>query len=150
MQRREKKEGMMAEINITPFTDVVLVLLIIFMIITPMVVKNGIQVQVPKAGTGRPEQGKFCTISIDARENIFIDEQKVALEKLRQLVEPRVGINPEVVVKINGDKRIKYAVVMQVLDATRAAGAARYMLVTERTEPGIIGGTDGETETGQP
>lgn len=151
MTRREKPGEFMAEINITPFTDVVLVLLIIFMIITPMVIKSGIQVKTPKAQTSRPEEGKFCTISIDAQENVFWDEKKVSIGELRRLVEPRVKINPAVVVKINGDKSLKYNIVMKVLDSTRAAGAAQYILVTERMKPGMIWGImDGKEKTGQP
>ena len=148
MKRRKKADDIMAEINITPFTDVVLVMLIIFMIITPVIIKKGINVNVPKANTSRPEQNKFCTISIDAQGSVFFDEKKVSVGELRGLVEPRVKINPEVVVKINGDKSIKYDVVMKIMDAARAAGAARYMLVAKRTKPVINKGiTDGKEKT---
>jgi biopolymer transport protein ExbD len=151
MTRREKPVEFMGEINITPFADVVLVLLIIFMITTPMIIKSGIQVKAPKAQTSQPEQGKFCTISIDAQENVFWDEKKVPLGDLRRLVEPRVQLNPGVVVKINGDKSIKYNIVMKILDATRAAGAAQYVLVAERMKPGMIRGMrNGKEETERP
>ncbi len=151
MKRREKPAEFIADINITPFTDVVLVLLIIFMIITPMVIKSGIQVKLPKAETSRSEQGKFCTISIDAQENIFLDEKKASIGELRRLMEPRVKINPEVVVKINGDKSIKYNIVMAILDSTRAAGASQYILVAERMKPDMIGREmDGKEKTGRP
>jgi biopolymer transport protein ExbD len=140
MTRRRPYNGMMAEINITPFTDVVLVLLIIFMIAMPIIVGSGIMIRPPKAQTGKTEEAKFVTVSIDVRENVYLDSAKVTVEDLPRLVQARVERQPELVVKINGDKNIKYNKVIQVLDAARGAGAARYMLVTERPKPGEDGG----------
>jgi biopolymer transport protein ExbD len=127
----------MAEINITPFTDVVLVLLIIFMIATPLIVKTGIKVNVPQAQTSKSEEENFFTISIDAHENIFLDDKKISLEDLRRSVELKVQQQPGVVVRINGDKRITYNILAQVLDVTRGAGAARYLLVAEKIKTGV-------------
>jgi biopolymer transport protein TolR len=133
MARREKRgDEVMAEINITPFTDVVLVLLIIFMIATPFIIKSGIKVNVPAAQNSRHEEEQFLTISIDAHENVFLDDKKVSVDDLRRLVESRVQKQPGVVVRVNGDKSIKYDMVVKVLDATRGAGAARYLLVAEK------------------
>jgi biopolymer transport protein ExbD len=137
MARRKKRDNeLMAEINITPFTDVVLVLLIIFMIATPLIVKTGIKVNVPQAQTSKSEEENFFTISIDAHENVFLDDKKVSIDNLRRLVEARVQQQPGVVVRINGDKSITYSILANVLDATRGAGAARYLLVAEKPKPG--------------
>ena len=137
MTRRPRRDKeLMAEINITPFTDVVLVLLIIFMIATPLIVKTGVKVNLPQAQTSKSEEENFFTISIDARENIFLDDKKVSLNDLRRLVEARVQQQPGVVVRINGDKRITYSILAEVVDATRGAGAARYLLVAEKPNPG--------------
>jgi len=137
MTRRQKRDNeLMAEINITPFTDVVLVLLIIFMIATPLIVKTGIKVNVPQAQTSKSEEENFFTISIDAHENVFLDDKKVSVDDLRRLVETRVQQQPGVVVRINGDKSITYSILAKVVDATRGAGAARYLLVAEKPKPG--------------
>lgn len=141
MARRIKHgDEVMAEINITPFTDVVLVLLIIFMIATPLIVKSAVKVNVPKVQTSQPAEEKFLTISIDAHENIFLDDKKVSVDDLRRLVEARVRQQPGIVVRVNGDKSIKYDIVVKVIDATRGAGAARYLLVAEKLKPVIGGG----------
>ena len=138
---RRKKHGdeVMAEINITPFTDVVLVLLIIFMIATPLIVRSGVKVNLPKAQTSKSEEDKFLTISIDAHENVFLDDKKISVDDLRRLVESRVQQQPGVVVRVNGDKSIKYDIVVKILEAARNAGAARYLLVAEKSKPGFRG-----------
>ena len=137
MARRPRRDKeLMAEINITPFTDVVLVLLIIFMIATPLIVKTGVKVNLPQAQTSKSEEENFFTISIDAHENIFLDDKKVSLNDLRRLVEARVQQQPGVVVRINGDKSITYSILAEVVDTTRGAGAARYLLIAEKPKPG--------------
>ena len=137
LEKQEKHNGgVMAEINITPFTDVVLVLLIIFMIATPIIVGSGIKVQLPRAETGKPEQERFITISIDALENVYLDGKKISVEDLGSLVNELIQRRPGLMVKVNGDRSVKYGTVIKVLDAARSAGALRYMLVAERLKTG--------------
>src|SRR4030042_2387400 len=131
---RRKSHEILSEINITPFTDVVLVLLIIFMIATPIIVRGSIKVDVPKAQTSKSEKDKAFIISIDAHENIFLDDKQISIEDLRRLVERRVQQQPGMVVMINGDKSITCEKFAQVLEVTRMAGAGRYLLATEKKE----------------
>jgi biopolymer transport protein TolR len=140
MRRRRFDDDTMAQINITPFTDVVLVLLIIFMIATPIIVGSGIKIHLPKAQTSKPEDGRFITVSIDAQKNVYLDGRKVSISDLSRLVRERVEQQPGLVVKVNGDKTIQYNIIVQVLDVARQAGVARYLLVAERPKPGIDGG----------
>ncbi|MGV8073392.1 MAG: ExbD/TolR family protein [Syntrophobacteraceae bacterium] len=136
-ERHEKHNGgVMAEINITPFTDVVLVLLIIFMIATPIIVGSGIKVQLPQAETGKTEQEGFITVSIDALDNVYLDNKKVPVEDLSSLVNEVIRRRPGLMVKVNGDRSVKYGTIVKVLDAARTAGAIRYMLVSERLNKG--------------
>ena len=138
-KRRQSSHDIIADINITPFTDVVLVLLIIFMIATPLIVRSGVKVNLPKAQTSKSEEDNFLTISIDAHENVFLDDKKISVDDLRRLVESRVQQQPGVIVRVNGDKNIKYDIVVKILEATRNAGAARYLLVAEKSKPGFRG-----------
>jgi biopolymer transport protein TolR len=140
MRRKRSDSGVMAEINITPFTDVVLVLLIIFMVATPIIVGSGIKVRPPKAQTSKPEGGTFVTVSIDVKENVYLDSARVSVDDLPRLVQARIEQQPGLVVKVNGDKSVKYSMVVQVLDAVRRAGAVRYLLVAERMKPDVGGG----------
>ncbi len=137
MTRREKHgTDIVAEINITPFTDVVLVLLIIFMIATPIIVGSGIKVQVPKALTSKPEEEKFLIVSIDAKEAIYLNDKKITVDDLTKTIQDSTRKGFKVMLKINGDKSIKYRTVIDVIGAARDAGVVRYQLVTERMKSG--------------
>ena len=122
----------MAEINITPFTDVVLVLLIIFMIATPLIIGSGIKVNVPKAFTSKPDEDKFLTVSIDAQENLYLNEKKISLNELAALITESTRKGSKIMVKINGDKNIKYKTIIDVLSTMRNSGVVRYLLVAEK------------------
>jgi len=111
----------MAEINITPFTDVVLVLLIIFMIATPFIYQSSMKVQLPKASKSE-ETSKDVIITINARGEVFMDDAKVELEALKFKLRTMVRNKPEVSVIINGDKSVKYDAVIQVMDILTQSG----------------------------
>ena len=135
MTRRDKhKHDIVADINITPFTDVVLVLLIIFMVAAPVIMGSGLKVHVPKALTSKPDEDKFLVVTIDARENLFLLDRKISLEQLTKIIQDHTRQGAKVVLKINGDKHIKYRTVIKVITAARDAGVARYLFVTERAK----------------
>ena len=141
MARREKHGSeIVADINITPFTDVVLVLLIIFMIATPIIVGSGVKVQVPKALTGKPEEERFLTVSIDAKETLYLNGKKISVEDLTRAIQDNTRQGAKVMLKINGDKRIKYRTAIAVIGAARDAGVVRYLLVTEQVKSGARAG----------
>ena len=121
MKRKDKRPKLMAEINITPFTDVVLVLLIIFMIATPFIYQSSMKVQLPKASKSE-ETSKDVIITINARGEVFMDDAKVELEALKFKLRAMVRNKPEISVIINGDKSVKYDAVIQVMDILTQSG----------------------------
>lgn len=140
MTRQDKhRNDIVADINITPFTDVVLVLLIIFMVATPIIVGSGVKVNVPKALTSKTDVEKFLTVTIDAQENIYLNEQKITVEQLSKMIRGTSGQGAKVMLKVNGDKSIKYRTVIKVISAARDAGVVRYLLVTEKINAGAGG-----------
>ena len=78
MKRKTKRPKLMAEINITPFTDVVLVLLIIFMIATPFIYQSSMKVQLPK-GSKSEENPRDIIITINSRGDVFLEDAKLDL-----------------------------------------------------------------------
>jgi biopolymer transport protein ExbD len=131
-KRRQSSHDVIADINITPFTDVVLVLLIIFMIATPLLIQAGIKVDLPvtKKQTGAAEkQEVFITISISADGSISLDGQKYPIDNIKPILQQLMKINPNSIVAIGGEPDASYDTVVQVLDIARAAGVTKYVLV---------------------
>jgi biopolymer transport protein TolR len=121
MKRRMKKPKLMAEINITPFTDVVLVLLIIFMIATPFIYQSSMKVQLPK-GSKSEENPRDIIITINSQGDVFLEDAKLDLSTLKYRLSTMVNGKPNTSVIINGDKEVKYNVVMEVMDILTQSG----------------------------
>jgi biopolymer transport protein ExbD len=111
----------MAEINITPFTDVVLVLLIIFMIATPFIYQSSMKVQLPQVSKSE-ETSRDIIITINAQGDVFLEDNKLDLESLKYRLTAMVKNKPDTSVIINGDKNVKYDSVMQVMDVLTRSG----------------------------
>ena len=121
MKKRAKKSKLMVEINITPFTDVVLVLLIIFMIATPFIYQSSMKVQLPQASKSE-ETSRDVIININAQGQVFLEDAKVDLESLKYKLTAMVRSKPDTSVIINGDKNVKYDSVVQVMDVLTRSG----------------------------
>jgi biopolymer transport protein ExbD len=111
----------MAEINITPFTDVVLVLLIIFMIATPFIYQSSLKVQLPQASKSE-EASRDLIITINAQGEVFLEDKRLDLATLKYRLTAMVRSKPDTTVIINGDKNAKYDSVMQVMDVLTRSG----------------------------
>ena len=121
MKKRVRKSKLMVEINITPFTDVVLVLLIIFMIATPFIYQSSMKVQLPQVSKSE-ETSRDIIITINAQGDVFLEDNKLDLESLKYRLTAMVKNKPDTSVIINGDKNVKYVSVMQVMDVLTRSG----------------------------
>ncbi|HEV2818443.1 MAG TPA: protein TolR [Allosphingosinicella sp.] len=130
---RRGRRTPMAEINVTPMVDVMLVLLIIFMITAPLLTA-GVQVDLPEARAAALDQNSEpVTVSIDARGQVFIDETPVPLDAvdahLQQIAAAsRVPGGPRIFLR--ADRGLDYGRVMQVMGEIHRAGLTRVALVT--------------------
>ncbi len=121
MKSNGKRPKLMAEINITPFTDVVLVLLIIFMIATPFIYQSSLKVQLPR-GSKSEENPRDIIVTINAQGDVFMEDVKLDLNTLKERLSGVVKGKPDTFVIINGDREVKYNFVMEVMDAVTQAG----------------------------
>ena len=121
MKRRMRKSKLMSEINITPFTDVVLVLLIIFMIATPFIYQSSLNVQLPKASKSE-EASRDIIITINAHGEVFLQDVKLDLDTLKYKLMAMMRNKPDTSVIINGDKNVRYDSVIQVMDVLTQSG----------------------------
>jgi biopolymer transport protein TolR len=125
----------LADINVTPFVDVVLVLLIIFLITAPMML-GGIDVRVPKTETRtiRPEERLVLAITRD--RGVYLDNQPISLDRLSKVLGGMVRRNPKAAVFLKADESVAYGTVMKVMDVIKKAGIDRVGMVTEPVGPG--------------
>ena len=121
MKRKMERPRLMAEINITPFTDVVLVLLIIFMIATPFIYLSSMKVQLPQASKSE-ETSRDVIITINAHGDVFLEDKKLDLSTLKYRLTAMVKSKPDTSVIINGDKNVRYDSVIQVMDVLTRSG----------------------------
>jgi biopolymer transport protein ExbD len=122
---------MFSAINITPFTDVVLVLLVIFMIATPLLVQSGIKVNLPRAATAETEPERTVTITIDSAGNVYLNRDRVEIANLRAALGRLLGGRTDSPVVIMGDRDVRYDLVIRVLEIAKAAGVKRLSLGVE-------------------
>jgi len=124
----------MSDINVTPFVDVMLVLLVIFMVTAPLLTV-GVKVDLPKTKASVIEGGdEPLAISIDAGGNIFLQESAIDLDALVPRLQAITDNNPDVRIFIRGDQAINYGRVMSVMGRINAAGYKRVALVTKRVD----------------
>jgi len=116
-----RNSKLIAEINITPFTDVVLVLLIIFMIATPFIYQSSMRVQLPRASKSE-ESSRDIIITINAQGDVFLEEARVDFETLKYRLMALMKRKSNASVIVNGDKNVKYNSVIQVMDVLTQSG----------------------------
>lgn len=125
-------DQLMAEINVTPFVDVMLVLLIIFMVTAPMMVE-GLNVNLPQA-TSEPlpssEQEPHLVVSIDAAQDVFINDFKVSIDLLKEKLSKVIETRTNRAVFIKADKDIPYGIVVRVMSEVKAAGVEKIGMLT--------------------
>ena len=142
MQVGDSKGGPMANINVTPMADIMIVLLIIFMVITPMLQK-GVDVKLPTAANTKERQDKEKTIIVavknDAARTVYFKGQKLDNpSELTQMVKKGMEDLPEdeKVVYLKADEALPYTEVMKVMDLCREGGVEEVALIAEKKVEG--------------
>ena len=127
---RSKKEPM-SEINVTPFVDVMLVLLIIFMVTAPLLTV-GVQVDLPEsAADSLPDDQEPLTVSINSKGEIFIQETQIELNELVPKLTAITNNKLDTKIYVRGDAIIDYGRVMRVLGELSGSGFTKVALITK-------------------
>jgi biopolymer transport protein ExbD/biopolymer transport protein TolR len=125
-----RTQSSLADINITPLVDVVLVLLIIFMITAP-VLQSGIEVAVPKTRTVREITEQRLVVTIDREQRVFLGDQPVNVHELAgRLRQPGVD-DAKKVIYLRADERVPFGAFASVMDAVKQAGITNISIVTQ-------------------
>ena len=125
-----RDEKVMSEINITPFTDVMLVLLVIFMVTTPLIMAGSFKVKLPKAVSAVAETGKGAIVSISEAGEISVNNRLVEMEGLAAALSDEFVRSGKTVI-IRADGNVRHSVIVKVLDIARLSGAERLSIAAE-------------------
>ncbi len=131
-RRRRRAHGVMADINVTPFVDVMLVLLVIFMITAPLLTA-GVSIELPKAeaqAIGQQDNAPL-EIALDKNGNIFIGETKVTADRMTVMLQAIAAETTERRIYIKADQGLDYGKVMEVMAAVSRLGFTKIALVTD-------------------
>jgi len=131
--RYGRRKAVMAEINVTPMVDVMLVLLIIFMVSAPLLTV-GVPLDLPQTQAKSLDQQKDpLTLSVNLKGQVFLNDTEIPIDdlvaKLKAITDARGGLDERIFVR--GDKKVDYGTVMKVMGRLSAAGFRRVALVTE-------------------
>jgi biopolymer transport protein TolR len=133
----------LAEINITPLVDVVLVLLVIFMITAP-VLQSGIEVAVPKTKTVKEITEQRVVLTIDRDQQVFLGDKAVKLHDLPQLLRQPGVDDAKKIIYLRADERVPFGAFASVMDAVKQAGITNISIVTQALDTKGRAGNSGE------
>lgn len=136
-RNRRGRRAVMSEINVTPFVDVMLVLLIIFMVTAPMLTA-GVNVDLPETSAASlPGDDEPLTISVSNNGKIYIQETAVEMSELTSKLNAIAKAKKETRIFVRGDKTVDYGRMMQVVSAINEGGFSKVGLVTEPTQTAV-------------
>ncbi len=126
----DENSGIMAEINITPLTDIFLVLLIIFMITSSAMVESGGKVNLPKAVATQSE-ARGTTVTLTPKHEIYVNQKKVGEERLEATLKDALNTSPDKTVILRGDKDVLLGETVKVMSIIKRAGASEIAIAAE-------------------
>ena len=128
--KRSEREPM-SEINVTPFVDVMLVLLIIFMVTAPLLTV-GVQVDLPETSADTlPEESEPLTLTINSKGEVFIQETKIEFDNLIKKILAVSNNRTDTRIYVRGDKTINYGRVLEVMGKLSGSGLTKVALISE-------------------
>ena len=131
---RSADRRLLSEINVTPMVDVMLVLLVIFMVTTPML-QRGTDVQLPRAQQSELKEEERISLTLTREGRLFLNTQEVPRAQLRDRL-LALTHDRERIVHFRGDAQVPYGLVIEVMDALKAAGIETVGMITERPSDG--------------
>jgi biopolymer transport protein TolR len=132
MRSPGRRQKLIAEINITPFTDVILVLLVIFMITTPLIMQSNIRVNLPSSESGQPlEQTRQINVMVTNEGMIYLDNKPTSKKQLKAEVTKLHQANPDLEVILFSDKMVRFKDLVALLDIFNELGIKNLNIATK-------------------
>jgi biopolymer transport protein TolR len=127
---------MITGINVTPLVDITLVLLIIFMVTAIYVVREAIQVELPRAASGGDSVGISLALVVDEKGKLFVDGEQLTSEQARGRVREALAKDKDARAIISADRRVPHGDVVSVIDLVKTEGIAKFAINIEKEAAG--------------
>jgi biopolymer transport protein ExbD len=128
-----RRRGIVAEINVTPLVDIMLVLLIIFMLTAHLIAKQAIEVDLPKASQSTELPAVTLNITLDKEGVLYLDAAKISPDQLRVAIKAAIAKDPKTQAVITGDKNVAHGRVVWVLDTIKSLGITSFAIQIDPT-----------------
>jgi len=128
--RFKRSHPVMSEINVTPFVDVMLVLLIIFMVTAPLAM-HGMEIKLPKVESKSISKEEKYSIAVYRNRQIYFNEKLITLVELDKQLKDLVALNPSIDIFLKADEALPYGYVVKVMATVRRAGVVNLGMLTE-------------------
>jgi biopolymer transport protein ExbD/biopolymer transport protein TolR len=132
---RGQTQTSMSEINVTPFVDVVLVLLVIFMITAP-ILQSGIEVSVPKTRSVKEITEERLVISIDREQRVYLGNDPININEIGTRLKEKLKDPGKMTIYLRSDENVPFGAFATVMDAVKSSGITNVSIVTEPLESG--------------
>lgn len=130
--KSDSQDDVLAEINVVPLVDVILVVLIIFMVTAPVIMKPSIAVNLPKAGSGETTTPSKLNILIKQGGELVLDGQSADDTQVKMAAEQEFKKNPDVQAIISADKDVPHGRVVSVLDIVKSVGVKKFAISIDK------------------
>lgn len=132
MRRYKSDDKEFSDINITPFTDVVLVLLLIFMVTSPFLITGALKVKLPKAVSAESTEKHGIEVYLDDKNQLYLNNKHISLNELQTDIQMEFLSKNTTEVIINADKNALHGSFVQILDILKSAGATKFLIATAK------------------
>jgi len=127
-------DGAISDINVVPLVDIILVVLIIFMVTAPLIMKPSITVNLPKASSGDSAEKTPFTITMSGDGRIFLNNKETDLGGIQAAAQAEVQKNPEIQAIISADKDVPHGKVVSVMDSVKQGGVKKFAISIEKSK----------------
>jgi biopolymer transport protein TolR len=136
-----RRRGIVADINVTPLVDIMLVLLIIFMLTAHLIAKQAIEVELPRASQSTTLPPTTITVTLTREGALYLNSEPTTPDALRSAVKAAVAKDPKTQAIIVGDKAVSHGRVVWVLDTVKSLGITSFAIQIDPSEMTAPGGT---------
>jgi biopolymer transport protein TolR len=133
--QKRGRSPIMADINITPLTDIFLVLLIIFMVSSAAMVESGAKISLPEVDS-TAAQPREITVTVTSADEIYVNNVPTPMDDVEGALRGLVSANPDVPVVLEGDRQVLFGEAVKILSIAQKAGAAQVAIAAQRSKDG--------------